>query len=888
MVDPSQAFTFRLGFDASKFKTGVGEASASAGKLTDQLDKTEKAARDSLGRFLPKGAKESSQALGEAAKSAGKLGDQVAAGAKKGQAPVTGLSKSAQRLADRIDAAAAKGARGFGGIGRAARSARTPVESLGGAIGRMGSSILGFAAASAVGLAIRSVVNETLALEKAMAEVATLVDTTRVPIQQITADARTMAAVFGVNGVEATKALYQAISAGVDPTRAVMFLKDAATLATAGLAELKETTDLLTNALNAYGISVDKAGALSDVFFSTVKDGKTTIPELSASIGQVAPIAASAGVSIYELAAAVAALTSTGLSTADSMGGVRAALTAILNPTNEARVAAERLGIDFSASALATKGMAEFLRDLKGALESAAQQGEDTTEIVGQLFGKVHASNAIISLAGKQWDKFSTSLENNKKSAGAADEAAKKVSKTFGHQMKVAMEVAKDEAGKLGAEVTKALGELLEFGGGAEGVTTVLRALGLGARGAFQLIAAVAASEFHRATTIIDGFILGVMVGINTLKAGFKQVMLLKEKAAGLVGLDNEVATRRLENEIQSLYDENAALTSRFSNNRADRNKADSARFDEATKNLAASAELLLRGATSAASATAAAGPANSAGALEVDRAGAVERAQIREQKAREKSQDADEAAARERLKQQQSLNDKLLINETAHGRQRISVYERESLNARGVLGGSLSRAYRGGIGDAQPALRDALRDALSGAQAGIRILDSNLSTPYQNRDQVRQGLFNSNATAAEKAVNISALARGVYGFSSGGMVPGAGRGDTVPAMLEPGEIVIRRDAAQQNRAALLAMNSGAPARFQSSGSFEGAASRTSIANIDRSDRRSSASSTTTNQSTSDNRRINNNFNINAATDPKKTARMVMKEIERRQRLGLT
>ncbi len=45
--------------------------------------------------------------------------------------------------------------------------------------------------------------------------------------------------------------------------------------------------------------------------------------------------------------------------------------------------------------------------------------------------------------------------------------------------------------------------------------------------------------------------------------------------------------------------------------------------------------------------------------------------------------------------------------------------------------------------------------------------------------------------------------------MQTGGEVGGTGRGDRVPTLLEPGEIVIRREVAQANRASLLALNSG-------------------------------------------------------------------------------
>ena len=55
--------------------------------------------------------------------------------------------------------------------------------------------------------------------------------------------------------------------------------------------------DGLTSVLNAYGDSVEGATAVSDALFVGMRQGKTTIAELSGSLGKVAPLASTLGVS---------------------------------------------------------------------------------------------------------------------------------------------------------------------------------------------------------------------------------------------------------------------------------------------------------------------------------------------------------------------------------------------------------------------------------------------------------------------------------------------------------------------------------------------------------------------------------------------------------------
>ncbi len=809
----SGGFTFKLGMDAAGFKGGLGSAAGAADKLTQSLDKTDRAAigaEASLGKRLALGARTAARAFADTVLGARRLGSELPPAASGARPPVDALSASAQRLAAQIAAAGARSRKEFAGMGAAASGARPGFFSAQNAARALNGALVSLGAAAGLGLAFRASIQESLALEKALAEVATLVDTARVPIQQITADVRTMAASFGVQGVEATQALYQAISAGVEPTKAVTFLKDAALLATAGLSSLKETTDLLTNALNAYGLSADKAGALSDVFFATVKDGKTTVPQLAAAVGQVAPLAANAGVSINELSAAAAALTSTGLTTSQAMTGVRGVISGVIKPTAEAKAAAAALGIEFSSGALAAQGLEGFLGNLRGALESASQRGEDTTAIVSNLFGQVEAGNAVLSLTGAQFGKFSTSLENNKNALGATDKAAKEVQQTVGFKLQKILAVVKDEAGKFGAAFMGAVGDLIGFGGGVEGVTVTIRGLGTMARATFHGLVLVAKAAFEGGKVAMDAFVGGGEIAFNKLKAIALGAQKLWKQA---FGTDAEVA--KIDQQIQVLEARNALLAHIVKKNAESARLIDNSllnrtlrEFNEANQMLGLSGNLRERliAQERAKTSSAAVASGTTEEQLALDRSGALARAQLQQQREYEQQAlEEEKRADAERLAQQKGFGAQVLRHESEHGTARLGAIGRAGFTAADHLGSSLSRAYRAGIDEAQPALQD----ALSGAMRGVTVSDSTLSTPYASKQQVHQSLFGHNLTGDQKAATISALASGLYGFNSGGEVPGTGSGDKVMAKLEPGEFVVRRQVAQRNMPMLRALNSG-------------------------------------------------------------------------------
>ncbi|WP_159265627.1 phage tail tape measure protein [Marinobacter salarius] len=222
-----------------------------------------------------------------------------------------------------------------------------------------------------------------------------------------------------------TSATYGAISAGVDYQNSLELIAAAEQLAIAGKADLGDTTTALVSVMNAFGASADEAGAYADSFFTAVQLGQTTIPELSAAIGRLAPIAAAAGLSFDEMAGAIATITAeTGTGTAEAITGIRAAINAILKPSKEASDLAKELGLEFNAAALESRGFA-------GILEDVADATGGNTEVIAQLFGSVEALAPVLALTGNAAEKFADNLEAFDNNAGASQIAAQELSDTL-------------------------------------------------------------------------------------------------------------------------------------------------------------------------------------------------------------------------------------------------------------------------------------------------------------------------------------------------------------------------------------------------------------------------------------------------------------------------
>lgn len=394
----------------------------------------------------------------------------------------------------------------FGGLQKKSRGA-------GDALGQFAVAARNAAlAATAVGVGLGFAIRDAREFGKAVGEVSTIADEAEFPLERIGKISKELAVQYGVMPVEQAKAMYQAISAGATTAaEATGLLHTANMLAIGGVSDSFTAMDVLTTAVNSYSAAGLGAADASDVIFKTVALGKTTVDELGASLGNVIPAAAGLNVSFAELGAAMATITVGGISTAEASTALNAALMGIRKPSEEAKKAAKRLGIDFSATALKSK-------DLATVLGEAAEAAKGDDEAITALFGSVRGLKAISVLTANEGKKFNEALSAMEGRAGATEEAFDKMSKTTDFQL--------NRMAALGKASTTTLGEILE-----PLAIKVLAPLGRMAEKLFEILEAVRSKDFDelggRASLIAKGVadaIDSIDKGITTAIDNFKEL----------------------------------------------------------------------------------------------------------------------------------------------------------------------------------------------------------------------------------------------------------------------------------------------------------------------------------------------------------------------------
>lgn len=291
---------------------------------------------------------------------------------------------------------------------------------------------LGMAAAAAGAVAVSAIGAigaATMSMQDALMPVGTLVGANSAKFAELSGAIKDVIKSSPSDPKDVGMAAYQILSSGISDTKlATDALNASMKLSLAGLGTTEEATNLVTSALNSFKSEGLTADAAAQTLFGTIQSGKTTTADLANGFGQVAPMAATVGIKFSELMSATAAMTSLGSPASTVFAQMRAAMQAILSPTEEASKAATKFGIDLSAAHMKAVGFPAFLEEVKAAT------GGDAAKL-GEMFSG-EALGAMVSLTTVARDAFQSNVTGLVAAGETLDERAKQVSETLSNRFK--------------------------------------------------------------------------------------------------------------------------------------------------------------------------------------------------------------------------------------------------------------------------------------------------------------------------------------------------------------------------------------------------------------------------------------------------------------------
>ena len=269
-------------------------------------------------------------------------------------------------------------------------------------------------------------INKFREFQTRIIEVATIMDKDwKESIIGLREGVESLALQFGKDTSDISKGLYDILSAAFDAKQAIGLLGTATKAAIAGLSGIRESVDIFTTVLNSYGMSAFEASRVSDMLFQSVIRGKFQFEDLNHALGYVVPIAAQAGISFQELMAALSTVTRHGLHLDMTARGLALAIQNIINPSEQAKEAAEKYGIALDGVTLRVKGLRGFFEELN---EKTKEFGNS---ILNELIPNMRSLRVAMVLAGDEGlEGMMDDFERLSVSAGRTEEALQKVMNT--------------------------------------------------------------------------------------------------------------------------------------------------------------------------------------------------------------------------------------------------------------------------------------------------------------------------------------------------------------------------------------------------------------------------------------------------------------------------
>lgn len=231
-------------------------------------------------------------------------------------------------------------------------------------------------------------------------------------------------------------------------------------LASASGEDLGDTTNIVVDAMTAFGYGADQAGHFADVLARASADTNTSVALLGNSFQACATTAGGMGYSIDDVAVALGIMANNGLKAEMSGTALTTALTRMSGANSNANKAMNELGLSmFDTATNRAKPLAQFLNELRDSFKGL----EDPQKInyAYMLAGQrgMKGLMAIVNASDDDWNNLTESIAN---CSGAAEDMANTKLDTYTGQVKLTKSALEGLEIEVGDQLTPALEDLQE------------------------------------------------------------------------------------------------------------------------------------------------------------------------------------------------------------------------------------------------------------------------------------------------------------------------------------------------------------------------------------------------------------------------------------------
>lgn len=257
--------------------------------------------------------------------------------------------------------------------------------------------------------------------EAAMSEVKAISGATSEEFAQLTEKANQMGAVTKFTASESAEAFKYMAQAGWDAKEMMDGIEGLMALAAASGEDLGTTSDIVTDALTAFGMAAKDSGRFADVMAKAASATNTDVAKMGDTFKYVAPVAGALGYSIEDTAVAIGLMANNGIKASQAGTSLRSLLTNLTHPVGQAEDAVKALGISITNADGSVKPLSQTLQELRSKFSalSEAERAQYAAMLAGQ-----EGMSGLLAIVNASDQDFADLTEQINNSSGAAQEMA--------------------------------------------------------------------------------------------------------------------------------------------------------------------------------------------------------------------------------------------------------------------------------------------------------------------------------------------------------------------------------------------------------------------------------------------------------------------------------
>ena len=282
------------------------------------------------------------------------------------------------------------------------------------------SAIIGGAASAVVGIGTAAI-KTGADFEAAMSNVAAISGATGDDLKSLTDKAKEMGAKTKFSATKSAEAFSYMAMAGWKTTDMLEGIEGIMNLAAASGEDLATTSDIVTDALTAFGLSAKDSTHFADVLAQASSNANTNVGLMGETFKYVAPVAGALGFSAEDCATAIGLMANSGIKASQAGTSLRSIITRMAKPTKDVQGAMDALGVSLTNSDGSMKSLNEIMVDLRKGF--AGLTADQKAQMAATLGGQ-EAMSGLLAIVNASDEDFASLTDSIANCDGAAQKMA--------------------------------------------------------------------------------------------------------------------------------------------------------------------------------------------------------------------------------------------------------------------------------------------------------------------------------------------------------------------------------------------------------------------------------------------------------------------------------